>query len=63
MNDSTLKLIGRQHSSQDIINTYYEARKIGFDVINMDLIVGLPSEGVEEVRTTLDRLEDLNLKT
>lgn len=60
MNDSTLKLIGRQHSSQDIINTYYEARNIGFHVINMDLIIGLPSEGIKEVRTTLDSIEDLN---
>ena len=51
MNDNTLKLIGRKHSSQDIIDTYYEAKKIGFEVINMDLIVGLPSEGVEEIKT------------
>lgn len=60
MNDNTLKLIGRQHSSQDTINTYYEAREIGFDTINMDLIVGLPSEGVKEIKTTLKKLEDLN---
>ncbi len=60
MNDNTLKLIGRQHSSQDIINTYYEAKKIGFDVINMDLIVGLPSEGVEEIKRTLKKLENLD---
>ncbi|GFN36319.1 coproporphyrinogen dehydrogenase HemZ [Tepidimicrobium xylanilyticum] len=54
MNDSTLKLIGRHHSSQDIISTYYDAREIGFDVINMDLIVGLPSEGLKEIQYTLD---------
>ncbi|NLW41229.1 MAG: coproporphyrinogen dehydrogenase HemZ [Tissierellia bacterium] len=59
MNDNTLKIIGRKHSSKDIINTYYQARQIGFDVINMDLIVGLPSEGIEEIKNTLDSIREL----
>lgn len=60
MNDKTLKLIGRKHSSADIIESYYLAREIGFDSINMDLIIGLPGEGVEEIRNTLKKLENLN---
>lgn len=60
MNDKTLKLVGRKHNSQDIIDSYNMAKEIGFDVINMDLIVGLPSEGLEEIKTTLDRIELLN---
>lgn len=60
MNDETLKLIGRKHSSKEIIDTYYLAKEIGFDVINMDLIIGLPLEGLKEVKTTLKEIEKLN---
>lgn len=60
MNDSTLELIGRSHKSKDIIDVYWLARKIGFPVINMDLIVGLPGEGVEEIRRTLNEIEKLD---
>ncbi len=60
MNDKTLKIIGRKHTSQDIIDVYFQAKEIGFDIINMDLIIGLPSEGVGEVRETLAKLEELD---
>ncbi len=59
MNDKTLELIGRKHTSSDIIDVYHKARNIGFPVINMDIIVGLPAEGVEEIRTTLSKIEEL----
>mgnify|MGYP001279735139 CR=1 FL=1 len=60
MNDGTLRLIGRKHNSEPIIAAYYLAKEIGFDVINMDLIIGLPSEGLKEVKTTLKEIEKLN---
>lgn len=60
MNDSTLKLIGRKHNSMDIIKSYYLAREIGFDIINMDLIIGLPGEGLEEIQNTLKEIKNLN---
>lgn len=60
MNDSTLKTIGRNHTSEDIINAYNLAKSIGIENINMDLIVGLPGEGVEEIKNTLDKIKDLN---
>lgn len=60
MNDKTLKLIGRKHTSWDIVDVYRKAREVGFPVINMDLIVGLPSEGVEEIKMTLNRIEELD---
>lgn len=60
MNDNTLKLIGRRHYSKDIVESYYLAREIGFDIINMDLIVGLPTEGVKEITNTLKEIEKLN---
>lgn len=60
MNDKTLKLIGRKHNSEDIKRAYYLAKEIGFKVINMDLIVGLPSEGKNEIIKTLMEIEKLN---
>ena len=60
MNDRTLELIGRKHTSSDIIDVYHMAKNIGFPVINMDLIVGLPAEGVKEIRTTLSMIEKLD---
>lgn len=60
MNDKTLKLIGRNHDSKSIISTYYLAKDIGFDIINMDIILGLPGEGIDEVKHTLNEMKKLN---
>ena len=53
MNQSTLDLIGRRHTVEMVKERYYMAREMGFDNINMDLIMGLPQEGMDEVRRTL----------
>jgi len=59
MNDSTLKVIGRKHSSEDVIKTYTIAKEVGIKTVNMDLIIGLPGECIEDVKTTLKKLEPL----
>ena len=41
MNDETLKFIGRDHKVNDIIEKYKLAKDLGFDNINMDVIIGL----------------------
>ena len=60
MNDDTLQLIGRNHTSSDIKNIYHLAKTIGFSAINMDLIVGLPSEDIDKIRTTLENIRELD---
>lgn len=60
MNNETLKLIGRHHTSEDIIRTFNMAKKIGFESINMDLIIGLPGEGIEDIINTLEQVKALN---
>ncbi|MCY6370453.1 coproporphyrinogen III oxidase [Clostridium ganghwense] len=60
MNNDTLKSIGRNHTVEDVINKFNLARKLGFDNINMDIIVGLPNEGLEQVRNTCSELLKLN---
>lgn len=52
MNDETLKIIGRGHTSADVIDKFNLAREMGFEDINMDIIVGLPGEGIENLRHT-----------
>ena len=59
MNQKTLDLIGRKHTVEDIRDVFMTARRLGFDNINMDLIVGLPGEGYEEVAHTLAQVKEL----
>lgn len=56
MNQKTLDVIGRCHTTEDICNAYEEARRIGFDNINMDLIIGLTGENAEDVEETLRQI-------
>lgn len=60
MKEDTLRLIGRQHTVQQTIDSFKLAREVGFDNINMDLIVGLPEETIEDVRETMRQLEELD---
>ena len=57
--DETLKAIGRHHSVQETIDKYHLAREMGMNNINMDLIIGLPGEGTEELGHSLDETEKL----
>lgn len=56
MNEQTLKKIGRAHTPDDIIKCFEAAREIGFDSINMDVIVGLPGEGLEDIEETMRKI-------
>ena len=60
MNDKTLKLIGRGHDSKAVKDTFKMARDLGFNDINMDMIIGLPGEGLEEANYTAREIEKLS---
>jgi len=51
--DNVLKAIGRNHNHADFLRCVEDARKVGFDSINMDLIAGLPEDTVEGFETSL----------
>lgn len=53
MNDETLELIGRRHTVRQTKDAFALAREMGFDNINMDLIVGLPGEEYAQVEHTM----------
>ena len=59
MQQKTLDRIGRKHSVQEVKDIYRMARKLGFDNINMDLIAGLPGEGLEDMKDTLAQIQEL----
>ena len=54
MNDEVLKVIGRAHDSAQTQEAFLMAREIGFKVINMDLIAGLPTDTQESFMESLD---------
>lgn len=59
MKQHTLDLLGRKHTVEEIREVFAMARELGFDNINMDLIVGLPEETPEDFRNTLEEVEHL----
>ncbi len=59
MKPETLKLIGRQHTVEQAVEAFGLARKLGFDNINMDIILGLPGETEEDVRHTIEAVKEL----
>lgn len=60
MNDLVLRAIHREHTAQDAIRCFEEARKAGHNNINMDLIAGLPEDTEESFATTIDTVLALN---
>lgn len=46
--DSALSKLGRIHSSRDVHDAFSEARKAGFDNINLDVMYALPEQTLEE---------------
>ncbi len=59
MKQQTLQIIGRRHTVEQVIEAYKLAREIGFDNINMDLILGLPDETEEDVANTIESVVEL----
>ncbi len=59
MQDDTLQLIGRLHRRADIIDAVRRVREAGIPTVNMDLIIGLPGEGMAEYKDTLSRILEL----
>lgn len=59
MNDDLLRLLGRPHRSEDLIKSFYDARKAGFQNINIDLIFSIPGQSHSQWIDTLNTVLDL----
>ena len=60
LDSDVLGYLGRIHSAQDAVNNYQEARKAGFDNINIDMMFGIPGQSFEVWRRDLKKIIDLN---
>ncbi len=58
--DKMLKKIGRIHTYEQFKNTYNLARKIGFKNINIDAIIGLPSQTIKDIEKLVDEIISIN---
>ena len=56
MNDAVLRRIGRAHTAAQTIEAYHLAREAGFNIINMDVIAGLPLDTPESFMNTMERV-------
>ena len=54
-----LRLLGRIHTYEDFLQTYYLARDAGFANINIDLMSALPGQTMESWLGTLERVTAL----
>ena len=59
-NDTLLKQIGRIHNYKQFLETYNLARNIGFDNINVDLMIGLPNQSIKDIKQSLEDICRLN---
>ncbi len=55
-NDILLKKIGRIHSYTEFLDTYKIARNIGFENINVDLMIGLPNQTIENIKESVEEI-------
>ncbi|QUH21653.1 coproporphyrinogen dehydrogenase HemZ [Alkaliphilus sp. B6464] len=60
MNNCTLKEIGREHTVDELVKSYKMALEIGFENINMDIIIGLPGEDTKMVEHTMNEIKKLS---
>ncbi len=60
--DKILKLIGRKHSSNQVINAVEFAHEAGFDNISLDFIYGLPEQTIKDFEKDLKTALSLNIQ-
>lgn len=61
-NNEILKNINRHHTFEDVKIAVRNAQEIGFDNLNVDLILGLPGASLEQIKDDLTKLVSLNVQ-
>ena len=61
-NDNLLKIIGRIHTYEEFLETYKLAEEVGFKNINVDLMIGLPSQTIQDLKDSLNKVIKLEPK-
>ncbi len=60
MDDNILKLLGRHHTSEDVINAYNLLKNNGIENINIDIIYAHPWDNFDLLNDTIDKVLSLN---
>lgn len=60
-NDELLKQLGRIHDYKKYVQTVELAKKVGFDNINTDIMIGIPNQTIYDVEDTLNKLIELDI--
>ena len=58
-NNNLLKQIGRIHTYEQFLETYKLAKEIGFNNINVDLMLGLPNQTIEDLKQSIEEITKL----
>ena len=58
--DNELKALSRIHTYADFEESYFMARKAGFDNVNVDIMYGIPEQTFESFCTTLEKIVALD---
>lgn len=59
-NNKLLKQIGRIHNYQQFLEAYQLVQEVGFENINIDLMIGLPNQTIQDIKQTLEEIQRLN---
>ncbi|MDE5649115.1 MAG: coproporphyrinogen III oxidase family protein, partial [Oscillospiraceae bacterium] len=62
VHDDELKLLGRIHSWKKAKEIIKSAQIIGFDNISCDVIIGLPEQNIDKIKTTLNKIAELSVQ-
>jgi len=54
--DELLKKLGRIHNYEQFLDTFWMAREVGFDNINIDLMSALPNQTIQDYTDTLKKV-------
>ena len=58
-NNDILNKIGRIHNFNQFLDTYKWTREAGFKNINVDLMIGIPNQTLDDVKTSLEKVVSL----
>lgn len=59
LNDDVLRIIGRSHTAEDFLRAYDIARESGIEIINTDVIAGLPGDKFSSFAASYDKIVSL----
>ena len=55
-----MKQIGRIHNYKDFLEAYELLKRVGFNNINVDLMIGLPNQSIKDLKESLEKIIKLD---